>query len=269
MKTTSRKRLLVSSVAMLLVAMLALGTATYAWFTSNTSATASQLSVKTIKSSELKVSDNSDAQWTDQLNYNVVGKVLKPASSADGINWFTASADDKTSYAADNGTIDDISTNLEGYVFKNQLNVQNAGAAAVENVTISFSLTETEAAATGKYVRLALVEADKRGADATLVGTFNVTEPDGKKVVFAAGEDTAEALISEAGDTETVAAASGASGSISVGTLAASGQKGSTKYYNLYIWFEGQDTDCKDAAAGNSMPNITFSVSGDTVNQVG
>ena len=55
MKTNSRKRLLVSSVAMLLVAMLALGTATYAWFTQNTQATADNLSVKTVKASELKL----------------------------------------------------------------------------------------------------------------------------------------------------------------------------------------------------------------------
>ena len=33
MKAKSRRRLLISSIAMLLVAMLALGTATFAWFT--------------------------------------------------------------------------------------------------------------------------------------------------------------------------------------------------------------------------------------------
>ena len=54
MKTKSRKRLLISSVAMLLVAMLALGTATFAWFTQNTSATANEFSAKTVKASELK-----------------------------------------------------------------------------------------------------------------------------------------------------------------------------------------------------------------------
>ena len=56
MKTTSRKRLLISSVAMLLVAMLALGTATFAWFTQSTTATANGINVKTIKSSELVIS---------------------------------------------------------------------------------------------------------------------------------------------------------------------------------------------------------------------
>ena len=55
MKTKSRKRLLISSVAMLLVAMLALGTATFAWFTQNTSATADGITVRTSKTSSLKM----------------------------------------------------------------------------------------------------------------------------------------------------------------------------------------------------------------------
>lgn len=46
MKTTSRKRLLISSVAMLLVAMLALGTATFAWFTTSTNPYADNFSAK-------------------------------------------------------------------------------------------------------------------------------------------------------------------------------------------------------------------------------
>ena len=75
MKTTSRKRLLISSVAMLLVAMLALGTATFAWFTQNTSATANEFSAKTVKASELKLSSES-IDWTDTLNYGYKDKVL-------------------------------------------------------------------------------------------------------------------------------------------------------------------------------------------------
>lgn len=42
----TRKRALISSVAMLLVAMIALGTATFAWFTSNPNATATGLQLK-------------------------------------------------------------------------------------------------------------------------------------------------------------------------------------------------------------------------------
>lgn len=259
MKTTSRKRLLISSVAMLLVAMLALGTATFAWFTQNTQATADQLSVKTIKASELQIAKTT-GDWGDQIHYNYVGKVLKPASSVDGTNWFTAIAADKGSYEAADTNATDISSNLDGYVFKEQLNVRNNGKAAVENVKIKFELNETEAA-NGKYVRLALVPADKRGTDAT------VTSTDFKAGVFASAADTADALKNAAKATETVTAKSGANGEVEVGLLAAKGSEGSAKYYNLYVWFEGQDADCKDINGGNEIPEVTFTVTGDTVNQ--
>lgn len=58
MKTKSRKRLLISSVAMLLVAMLALGTATFAWFTQNTSATANEFSAKLLRHQNLNFQVN-------------------------------------------------------------------------------------------------------------------------------------------------------------------------------------------------------------------
>ena len=52
----TKKRALISSVAMLLVAIIALGTATFAWFTSSTTAKANGIKVQTIKSSELVIS---------------------------------------------------------------------------------------------------------------------------------------------------------------------------------------------------------------------
>lgn len=64
MKHTSRKKMLLSSVAMLLVAMLALGSATFAWFTSNPKAEAKGLSLKTTASTGLVVRTDSDSAWS-------------------------------------------------------------------------------------------------------------------------------------------------------------------------------------------------------------
>lgn len=262
MKTTSRKRLLVSSVAMLLVAMLALGTATYAWFTQNTTATADKLSVQTVQASELKLSDDTN-DWTDQLHYNTIDKYLKPASSADGKNWYTAFAAAKDGYAA-TATPTTALSNLDGYVFKNQLNVANMGGAAVKDVTINFTLSETPAKPGKNYLRLALVEVDKKGTDATITGNF-------KAGVYGVGSDTAEAFTPDAEGTavvtETVTAKAGTDVKFPVGLLGAAGSGTDAKYYNLYVWFEGQDEDCLDYNAGNKMPQITFSVTGTTVDQ--
>ena len=55
MKKNSKKRVLLSSVAMLMVGAVSLGTATYAWFTQDTSATANGVNVKTSKMSSLQI----------------------------------------------------------------------------------------------------------------------------------------------------------------------------------------------------------------------
>ena len=257
MKAKSRRRLLISSVAMLLVAMLALGTATFAWFTTSTSATASKLSVKTVKASELQLSSTT-IEWTDTLEYNQLNKVLKPASSANGTDWFIADATDKNGTAGDVTKIATTAGNFGQYVFADQLNVRNNGEATVEHVKIKFTLSETEAA-NGKYLRLALVEANKRGTDAVLTGNF-------AESVYAAAADSAPAFTSTAKATQNVTAKAGANVEFDVGTLVGKSAIGTNaKYYNLYIWFEGQDTDCKDANAGNAMPEITFTVDGDTI----
>lgn len=73
----TRKRALISSVAMLLVAMIALGTATFAWFTSNPLASASGLTLKATASKGLviqtashKAVNNEFWGHTDYLNCN-------------------------------------------------------------------------------------------------------------------------------------------------------------------------------------------------------
>lgn len=261
----TKKRALISSVAMLLVAIIALGTATFAWFTKNTQATADQLSVKTIKASELQLSKTT-GEWSDQIHYNYVDKTLKPASSVDGTNWFTAVAEGQSSYVSAEGNAENISDKLDGYVFKEQLNVRNNGKAAVENVKIKFNLQETEAN-NGRYLRLALVPASERGPKAT------VTKEDFQKSVFASAADSANALVDATKNEELVTAIDGTNGEVKVGNLAGKDDKTegavSVKYYNLYVWFEGQDTDCKNANSGNDMPLVKFTVEGDPVKQPG
>ena len=78
----TRKRALISSVAMLLVAMLALGTATFAWFTSNPNATASGLTLKATAAKGLVIQTQTHGQadgdfWghKDYLKYDDDTKV--------------------------------------------------------------------------------------------------------------------------------------------------------------------------------------------------
>lgn len=62
--TKSRKRMLLSSVAMLLVALVALGSATYAWFTVSKTVTADTMKVKAIAKAGLEICNTDDGLGT-------------------------------------------------------------------------------------------------------------------------------------------------------------------------------------------------------------
>ena len=248
MKTTSRKRLLVSSVAMLLVAMLALGTATYAWFTSSTAVYADGITVRTTKASKLQIS-SSTSDWTNHVEYNV-NRLMYPVSSANGTAWFKADAAKDTEFTAKAGTYA-AQTNLSDYVIKDQLNVMNNGEADVTNVKIKFTFPSGS-----DYLRVALVETDSKGVGVADTGTFATSVYDNAGTAYQAVSAATPAFteISPKPNTEIT---------VGTGTLT----KGQAKYYNLYIWFEGQDEQCIDTNAGQTLGSWQFEVTGDTVKE--
>lgn len=250
MKNT-RKKLLVSSVAALLVSAMALSTATFAWFTSSTTTTANGLNVKTVKSSELVIS-KSDRDWKQTINYAQNDTVLRPASSADGSAWYTATAALKSEFTK-TGDFTSVASELGSYVYTEELNIANKGEAAVENVTITISNF------TNNYGRIALVPVTSEGAaieNETFAG--NVYDVEGEDYDAAASATTTSTISPSTTTT------------ISVGTLdgkTGTADLGGAVYYKLFVWFEGQDTDCFDTNAGQSIGDITFTISGSTVAQ--
>lgn len=248
MKTTSRKRLLVSSVAMLLVAMLALGTATYAWFTSNTTATADGIAVKTAKTSTLEIS-KSGHTWSTYVNYNH-SKTMFPASTTTGTSFVKAVAAASDASTLKSGTI--TSASGETYVFADQLNVRNNGDGKVKDVTIEISNF------TNNYGRIAIVPANESGT---------ITYPSDKSFkdyVYDTDGETYNGLTNTDGDTVSIKGDN--TMTVTVGELG----KNEAKYFNLYVWFEGQDAQCFDTNAGQNLDDIatdpnkklTFTVTG-------
>lgn len=257
MKTTSRKRLLISSVAMLLVAMLALGTATFAWFTSSTTATASNINVKTIKSSELQIS-KSDRVWGTTVDYATANKVLLPASTVDGKAWFTANAETRNSYKkADNVDFSPAAYTADSntYFFTEELNVRNNGAADVNNAKIEITFPTS-----AEYARVAVQEVTSEG---TVVGEFKTSVYDNAGVAYDAVKNatTTEKITPSTDYTVSIGDLKGKD------SLGGSATTGEAKYYKVFVWFEGQDVDCNDTTAGQAVPNVTFTVTGDTATQ--
>ncbi len=156
MKNT-RKKLLVSSIAMLLVALFALSTATYAWFTTRTTLTADGINVKTAKAADLQIANDTTDYTSDDISYDVEDLILNPAHTDDeGANWVFAYSEDSTDADVDAETTAIDEDDLDGYVFADSLKIKNNGTETITGVEVSIQFDEENAG--GQYARVALYD---------------------------------------------------------------------------------------------------------------
>lgn len=272
----TKKRALISSVAMLLVAIIALGTATFAWFTSSTEAYADGVYVRTTKVSNLVLNSKLDASWRTHVEYNVgeagARKKLTPVSTVNGNDWYFANAKEGTSFAADTATRVDTqlaeNKNFNDYYFADQINIKNAGKADCKDVKITID------GDLGDYGRIAVVPVTDKGL--TTIAPLEegktawkdyIIDKDGVGYKAATGT-TLRTLNDEDGtytDTDVEAVTPSTSKTIKVGTIAPD----KVKYFNVYVWFEGQDEQCTNANSGQFIPGLTLTVEGTAVDDNG
>lgn len=250
----TKKRALISSVAMLLVAIIALGTATFAWFTQDTRSYADKINVRTSKVSSLVLSKKSRTNWQSHIEYNA-DRVMYPASSSNGSDWFYANASDAASGIVDKASIKDAKAPgviTADYVFDDELNIKNSGAVKVTDVKITFTLQGENS----DYARVALVPIGVDGSACTTDGTFGTGTVYGKKAT------AYKPISSLAGDLGASITPS-TKYEVKVPDL----DVDQAAYYALYVWFEGQDEDCIDAKSGQQIPNLVFDVDGTPVEE--
>lgn len=278
MKAKSRRRLLISSVAMLLVAMLALGTATFAWFTSSTSATASGITVRTAKTSSLEISDSTRAYGND-FTYTGMQSIMLPASSIDGNHWFYTNADSKDSFASTtSGTAvtRDSSTSVwdAHYVYAEQLNIKNAAASTGDNAGVAVDdITITINNISNDYFRIAVVPVGSKAAGLDVPsgtdfkgfvidnGSDNSTTA-GTKTYYPLAADgalqTATTITPKTATSGTYVIDKNTTGFSALASLNPQAEL----HYNIYVWFEGQDSQCYDGSAGQGVTNVSLAVTG-------
>jgi ribosomal protein L18 len=82
MKTTKRSKMLLSSIAMLLVALVALGSATFAWYFTNAQVTANGTTAKAAASSGLVIRKTTSDTWAQAITYtsNGTDRSLSPSA---------------------------------------------------------------------------------------------------------------------------------------------------------------------------------------------
>ncbi len=271
-KQSFRKKALLSSVAMLLVAAVAVGSATFAWFTQNDSATASGINLQTMRGSSLKVSSlNND--WASSINYNK-GQTddkfkMYPASTADGVSWFHTHAAAAGNFTSTTAEIENVSDNENGhYYFADMLNVQCPADGANNYEDIKIVLTNFSGNVSGNpqkntYTKIALVEVQSKEVhtpkgDVSFVDSVYGNDNEEYQAIKDSNRGAAGGYTTPI---TTKAITNSTTSLVSPFSLS----PGEEKYFMLYIWFEGQDKNCYDNAGFNELGNLNFVVSGTRV----
>ena len=219
--TKFRKRALLSSVAMMLVALVALGSATFAWFQADTTVHASGMNFSTNATAGLKIA--SDTQKDDNgvaaldagdyvsgtltLDPSLTATALKPASlnQDTGVFYYTTGTD-----AADGtkGT-DAAVTTCTNYISETLYFMQDPnGEAATDSrvyltgVSIDAGDADTLVSDMSDSIRVAVFQAD----GTTLIGEFSIAGGTGESFFYVDTTDGNKIKIDATGKTVTQAA---------------------------------------------------------------
>lgn len=241
MNIMKKFRKLIPAFCMLLVSAVLLGTSTYAWFSMNTTVTASTMTIKATTDANLYIAKGA-SNALDAITGTTVTDLGASATSVKPCD---------LSDAAGTVTVNDAAT------YNTAPTVGTAGSANTYNKigTITQTASTNE---TGKdvsnYVAVAYVTIARKQTNAatyTLTPVCTVTVPDSASSnlnkAMRAGLIINGALY-ESNDADT------ASGTITFTFTTITGLADNTAYsVALLLWFEGEDTDC----TANNAVNLT------------
>ena len=280
--TKSRKKILLSSSAMLLVALVALGSATFAWFTMNKTVSADGMTVTAATSAGLQITgtngtvasgQSADKAWVRDFHFADLNAILTPTSlgytssaiqtnsflpgeveregpyvAAEGTNtasatsWAQGDAIPKSAIEAVSGGADASAVTTNNQIAGYRVGVRSSRADTdISGVTMQVAFDSTNATnSAGDFIRIVVVDS----SDAV--------------VAYYAGGGAA-AVTSVASNLPNSTAAQPTTNSLTY-ALTTDVTNANPQYFNIYVWYEGQDAQCVDAhQAAEGALSITFS----------
>lgn len=261
---------LVPAFCLLLISAVLMGTSTYAWFSMNTSVSATGMKVKATVPRSLSISNNSTGTYGTSAsalkNTDVVE--LSPASTADTTNWF-APIKNATGIDATDGTYADTT------IFQ-QLKLDTTGLIKSNNENDdsdygrydSFYVKATEKGLNGLYIKNITVNNNTPNA---ITKALRVAVKCGDKVLYFTVTDgttvhdkTKNPIKSLTSDNKPEESASALTISPKDGTavlLARTNEISTTTAteVTVYIWYDGQDGNCTTSNA-ISVQEVTVTV---------
>lgn len=231
-----RKKALLSSLSMLMVATIAVGSATFAWFTSDPTAKANGVNIKSTASEGLLINAAEENVWTHNATIAKTSKdqILAPASfdlgTFDGAAYTVkAAADDN--YVADDAA--DVTTGGASYAEEIAAKITGVATGTTKNVQVTgVTIKDNDSASDAKKTTAAvrvLVTFTPKGGNETLLGVW-ANETSNKYL-------TAEGKYKDVLSTSPYIFKTGASDSVTVGT------DGADKF-KVYLYLDGESSNC-------------------------
>ncbi|MBE6592735.1 MAG: hypothetical protein E7642_01930 [Ruminococcaceae bacterium] len=251
MKNTMRKAML-STIAMLVVAVMSLTGVTYAWFTAGNVAQVDGMQMNvTTSTGGIEVSVDDGKTWGTTVTYNPEMLAVKPVSSANAVNFYDID------YNPADGT--EIKTkaadNVTGSVLTKSIQLRNTGT---EKVTVDLTGTTILSAehATTKTSKANLVKAARM---AIINGSnTDIYSPDSTDTEYVAINGITNDYFKAYTGTHQTATAT--VNTVALDDITIELPANSTPVtITVVFWLEGQDAECIDANAGGAFAiNLDF-----------
>ena len=254
MNSKAIKKQLLAAVAMVLVAAVALGSSTYAWFVASGTVEAYGMKVQAQSEGGLAISYDGKA-WGTSASGGVTDAVrLYPASTKDLANWSHATAEKSSNPAAVQASRKDITDTVvkdnaipddNGYVLMREFKIRSTAADAlskglfVKDVTVDGA---SRTMSTALRVGVRYVDANNAGNNKAYIygpvelngGTEDGNKPSDNYKWYKDASDNTGSPVTLAKVGETTSPILDEGTTISADTAAA-------VKVQIYVWFEGED----------------------------
>ena len=249
--TKFRKRALLSSVAMLLVALVALGSATFAWFSADPNAHTSSLTLKATSSTGLLIQGEKERSidtnwWTHTAVLNAVEKAAGGTSMIAGqsLPIGAASQDASTGTnkgiyrvdaAADGASAADtdkaVTAAGTGDMYQENLYLKVTGAESANVQLTSVNATTVGTTTLAKAIRIAVLK-----SDGTVLGIWKPSGARDNTYLTGTAAKFSSAVVSDSAYEGKVF---GSAQTIGLGTIGNNGND----YVTVRVFLDGQDQD--------------------------
>ncbi len=255
MNSKAIKRQLLAAIAMVLVAAIALGSSTYAWFVQSNTVTATGMSVQAQAEGGIEIANIDGGNWASTAAAKITTVTgLYPTSTQDTSVWYhaqAAAANAKTAKTStyEQLTLDDTGKctaagdflNKQFYLVNKFLIHATSGTSAkdlvIDKVTVTADAANT--AALDKSLRVAV----KAGS------TTYIYSPNGGDTSYSVWGGTALDASVTAND-----------GTTAVKTGVSTISSANATEVSIYVWYEGEDTNHFSNNLANAVDTLSVTV---------